>query len=73
MKNRHKGLIAISIFLVLFSGGWVANEFNNHRVHEKGLDGFETLNVDDDRIVPTVTPFGPREYIRIGKRNQLNE
>ncbi|GAE33331.1 hypothetical protein [Halalkalibacter akibai] len=70
MNNKQKGLAAISIFLVLFSGGWYANEFNKRTIHEKGLDGPNSVNVQqlDNHIVPTTGPFQPREYIRIGNR-----
>jgi hypothetical protein len=71
MNNKQKGLAAISIFLVLFSGGWYANEFNKRTIQEKGLDRQDSINVQqaDNHIVPTTAPFQPREYIRIGNRN----
>ncbi|KHF41936.1 hypothetical protein [Halalkalibacter okhensis] len=75
MTNKQKGLTAICIFLVLFSGGWYANEFNNRTIHEKGLDGPDNLTIQQhDNVVPTTFPFQPREYIRIGNRvSQENE
>ncbi|MFC0557978.1 hypothetical protein [Halalkalibacter alkalisediminis] len=70
MNNKQKGLAAVSIFLVLFSGGWYANEFNKRTIHEKGLDRPGTITVQelDNHIVPMTGPFEPREYIRIGSR-----
>ncbi|WP_227934883.1 hypothetical protein [Alkalihalobacillus deserti] len=71
MNNKQKGLAAVSIFLVLFSGGWYANEFNNRTIHEKGLDrpgSVDVQQLDHNHIVPTTGPFQPREYIRIGNR-----
>ncbi|MCL7746890.1 hypothetical protein [Halalkalibacter alkaliphilus] len=70
MNNKQKGLAAVCIFLVLFSGGWYANEFNNRTIHEKGLDGPNNVTIQQlhDNVVPTTFPFQPREYIRIGNR-----
>ncbi|ARK29287.1 hypothetical protein [Halalkalibacter krulwichiae] len=71
MNNKQKGLAGICIFLILFSGGWYANEFNNRTIHEKGLDqpdAFNVQQVDDHHIIEPMAPFQPREYIRIGNR-----
>ncbi|WP_100406717.1 hypothetical protein [Bacillus solitudinis] len=70
MRTREKALASISIFLVLFSGAWYANEFNQRTIHSKGYDDVGNLRVQDidEDMIPITTPFKPREYIRIGTR-----
>lgn len=70
MSKRQKCLSAICIFLVLFSGGWYANEYNLQTIHKKGLDGYQlrVQQLEEEDAQRTV-PFKPREYIRILNRN----
>ncbi len=37
MNNKQKGLVAVFLFLFLFSGGWYANEWNKRMIHEKRI------------------------------------
>lgn len=70
MNNRQKGIAAVSIFLLLFSGGWYANDWNKRMIHEKGLDRSGAFNVQglEERNTRHSEPFQPREYIRISDR-----
>ncbi|WP_062049982.1 hypothetical protein [Bacillus sp. JCM 19034] len=68
MSKRQKCLAAVSIFLVLFSGGWYAHEYNERQIHLKGLDNYQIQQLDDG--VDRMGPFKPREYIRIGPRER---
>ncbi|WP_088102554.1 hypothetical protein [Halalkalibacter urbisdiaboli] len=70
MNKKQKILASISLFLVLFSGAWYANDYNQRTIHSKGYDEIDNMRIlqTDDHNIPVTTPFKPREYIRIGNR-----
>ncbi|MCM3761553.1 hypothetical protein M3212_12230 [Alkalihalobacillus oceani] len=70
MSNKKKGTVAASIFTVLLVAGWVANEWNQRLIDEKGLDPSNQILIQGGQEVeiPQAVPFKPREYIRIAPR-----
>ncbi|MET3504881.1 hypothetical protein [Halalkalibacter oceani] len=70
MSNKKKGTIAAGIFTTLIAAGWIANEWNQRIIDEKGLDPSDGVIIQgrQEGEVPQAVPFKPREYIRIGPR-----
>lgn len=70
---KKKFIVAIAIFLLLFSGSWYLNQKQNMSDHERRLtdDRQKTIKIsnaetNEESIIETRTfHFMPREYIRI--------
>ncbi|WP_174728244.1 hypothetical protein [Mesobacillus harenae] len=59
-----KAITAMSIFAVLFSGGWVLNERSQHEFYEREEEVVDAIPIQSLNIQKQLR-FRPREYVRI--------
>lgn len=63
----RKGLVALSIFTILFIAAWQADSYNDRMIQMYNLDEeHENMGIlEAPQQIQQLEPFRPREYIKI--------
>ncbi|WP_010676392.1 hypothetical protein [Bacillus timonensis] len=72
--NAKKGIVAIAIFVFLFSGAWwiheqTKREYGDIQVENRQQFQIQTINSTHTEETMVFPKFKPREYIRIEYRD----